>query len=181
MQKESVMATAMVLRTFYIDPEADARLSRLALRMGVSKNQFTRDLLEASVKPFLDQHGATGFPSGIAGVEEKDNMVMRSIYVAPEFDAYLRKAAFEQHCSKGALMRFFIDRKLAEAEAPVASVAAEQPAAIERALSAIDRFSAALSDKAQPDTDVATVPNATSPRSEAERILKSIPDFADSH
>jgi hypothetical protein len=175
------MATAMVLRTFYIDSEADARLSRLALRVGVSKNQFTRDLLEAGVKPFLDQQGAVGLPPGIAGGEEKDNMVMRSIYVAPEFDAYLRRAAFEQHCSKGALMRFFIDRKLAEAESPVASVAAEQPVAVERALSAVDRFSVALADKAQQVMDVATVPNVTSPTSKAERILKSIPVFANRH
>lgn len=109
------MATVTkVLRTFFIDPKVDMRLAQLALKKDVSKNELTRDLLMVGMAPFVAGKSTAEVLGPREGKEseEGDDMVMRSIYLDPSFDDYLRETAFRLRCSKSELMRRFIGQGL---------------------------------------------------------------------
>jgi hypothetical protein len=120
-----------VQRTFFIDPGVDSELSRMALRSGVSKNELTREILEKAMKPFVQGKqlpgGLTHGPASDAGEGLKDGMVMRSIYLPPELDSFLRHTAFTQRYSKSELMRHFIGSGLSQARKarPTANVGSD--------------------------------------------------------
>lgn len=108
-----------VQRTFFVDPRVDSELSRLALQAGVSKNEYTRNILENGMKPFLAgtkalPPGMTHGPASDFGEGRDGTKVMRSIYLGRQFDDFLRSTAFEQRYSKSELMRKFIEKGLSQ-------------------------------------------------------------------
>ena len=121
-----------VLRTFFVDPHVDMRLAHLALVRNVSKNELTRVLLHRGMLPYID--GKESIQEGIAlnlvdDSDGKDGMVLRSIYLTPDFDDYLRKTAFDLRCSKGQLMRRFISHGIELLELSSPAVAERPPPA----------------------------------------------------
>lgn len=109
------MATARkVLCTFFLDSVVDMRLARLALEGDVSKTQFTRDLIQSGLAPFLPDKPlpAELLAGPDTGAVEGRNLVMRSVYLDLQFDDFLRSAAFDLRFSKSDLIRRFLDREL---------------------------------------------------------------------
>lgn len=114
---DSNAKVAKVMRTFFIDRGVDARIARLAVDRGVSKNEEMRALLEAglgSSKVKLRRQVAAlreSLQSEPDGADDR-RKVLRSIYLSPEFDNELRSLAFANRISKSALMRWLIDCNL---------------------------------------------------------------------
>jgi hypothetical protein len=118
------MPATKVVRTFFADREVDAAVARLAADQGVSKNQAMRDLLERGMADLQDQLELRPAAPESSELDEgeDDSRVLRSVYLRPDFDEQLRRAAFEHRTSKSALMRWFIEEglKMASNDQPAA-------------------------------------------------------------
>jgi hypothetical protein len=94
-----------VLRTVYLDRDLDDELRRRATSLGVSKAGLFRRYLAAGIKAARTQPALLTNPEE---VEERQLLILRTVFLDPKVDDKLRVEAFDSRTSKNDLTRLYL-------------------------------------------------------------------------
>lgn len=104
----------LVVRVVFIDAWVDHVVAVRSVREEVRRSEILREFLQAGMVPFMTQRVSLTELALEPGREmderEGSGKVIRTIYLDPAFDEYLRTTAFELRCGISALARSFISR-----------------------------------------------------------------------